>query len=457
MPIITISRGSLSGGQLLASQLASRLGFKVISREVIVESAKKYEISEDQLREGMEEPPGLWARITHQRDQYVIAMRATLSELLDDSDVVYHGHAGQLLLKGLPNVIKVRLIAPLQYRLRSATIEHGLSGEEAQRHIVELDEKRRRWARRMYDVDVTDPSLYDLVINLEHMSIETATDVVAAMAEKSEYSHTPESDQQVRDFALKSRIVAELVLRSPFPPDIVEVDVRSGVVDLKGGGLFDAKKEEVVQFVRNIRGVKELTPDVGVAASPGTGTGVPSEETAADVMLSISSYPQVPQWLSIWDAIAALSTSSIKLNDGHEILPRYVLVTDEQERLVGVLTRRDMLKGLSIQLRTLEKAQKELRSVVAGQDLSYSVSFRWISFFNRSAVESSRETVKSIMAPVVGTVRPDQSVSTVVTTMIQNGIDLVPVMDGQRAVGAILMTDVFDRVSQYILEHGGKR
>jgi Cytidylate kinase-like family len=49
MPIITLSRGSLSGGELLANQLASKLGFKVISREVIVEPLAKIAMSESPL------------------------------------------------------------------------------------------------------------------------------------------------------------------------------------------------------------------------------------------------------------------------------------------------------------------------------------------------------------------------------------------------------------------------
>ena len=42
MAIITISRGTMSGGKKLAELLCQRLGYQCISREIIVEAAEKY-------------------------------------------------------------------------------------------------------------------------------------------------------------------------------------------------------------------------------------------------------------------------------------------------------------------------------------------------------------------------------------------------------------------------------
>ena len=50
--------------------------------------------------------------------------------------------------------------------------------------------------------------------------------------------------------------------------------------------------------------------------------------------------------------IAALGASTVKLTDGHLVTPRYVLVLDQGGHLVGVVSRRDLLRGLTPQLRT---------------------------------------------------------------------------------------------------------
>lgn len=60
MSIITISRGSLSGGQELAERVARRLGYRCISREVLVEAAAKFGVPELKLSEYLEKMPGFW-------------------------------------------------------------------------------------------------------------------------------------------------------------------------------------------------------------------------------------------------------------------------------------------------------------------------------------------------------------------------------------------------------------
>ena len=49
MAVITISRGTLSGGEALAEKLADRLSIPAISREVIREAASRYGIAENLL------------------------------------------------------------------------------------------------------------------------------------------------------------------------------------------------------------------------------------------------------------------------------------------------------------------------------------------------------------------------------------------------------------------------
>ena len=59
------------------------------------------------------------------------------------------------------------------------------------------------------------------------------------------------------------------------------------------------------------------------------------------------------------------------------------------------------------------------------------------------------------MAPVKGSVQVDDSLSTVISTMLEHGIDLVPVLDGEKVAGVVLMTNIFDIVAQFVMEHGG--
>ena len=74
--------------------------------------------------------------------------------------------------------------------------------------------------------------------------------------------------------------------------------------------------------------------------------------------------------------------------------------------------------------------------------------------FSRVAIEASREPIQTVMVPIKGTVQVDDTLSTVITTMLLHGVDLVAVLDGEKVAGVVLMTNIFDIIAQFIMEHG---
>ena len=62
--------------------------------------------------------------------------------------------------------------------------------------------------------------------------------------------------------------------------------------------------------------------------------------------------------------------------------------------------------------------------------------------------------IQSVMVPIKGTVQVDDSLSTVISTMLYHGVDLVAVLDGEKVAGVVLMTNIFDIVAQFIMEYG---
>ena len=100
MAIITVSRGSMSGGVEFAECLAQRLHYRCLSREVLVQAAEKIGVPEEMLLAKFEKSANLWERLTANRRLYLVAVQAALADACVPGDLVYHGHAGHLLLKG---------------------------------------------------------------------------------------------------------------------------------------------------------------------------------------------------------------------------------------------------------------------------------------------------------------------------------------------------------------------
>lgn len=451
MSIVTISRGSLSGGASLAAHLGEALAYKVLSREVIVEAAKTYGVTESTLAEGMEHAPGLWARFTGHAEDYVLAVQATLGEMVEGGHAIYHGLAGQFLLKGLPGVLKIRLIAPLEQRITAACEELRLNREEAIAHIQKVDRERERWVRKLYDADWADPANYDLVINLGEISMDSAVDTIVQLLDRPEFRQTAEVQQAWHDFALAARIRAHLRFRCPLAVKDVHVAVRDGEVSLGDGP--EADRDALIRFVSAVPGVRKIASVGEVVARP---DGVPPELPAGEVMTPLDRYPHVYEWVPIRAAIVALSASAVRLEDDYLISPRYVLVLDKDGSLVGVVSRRDLLRGITPGYRSLQNALAKAEGVLPLNN-QIQLTIGWASLFSPAAIDAAREPVRSIMLPVKGFVNADDPLSVVVSTMVQAGVDLVPVLDGQRVAGVVLMTDIFDLVAQHVMERGGVR
>ncbi len=235
MSVVTISRGSFSGGKKLAECLAQRLGYRCIDRDVIVEKAAAAGVSQQELHEALQKPPTFLERFTHKKYLYLTLIQAALADEVRTGRVVYHGNAGHLLLTAGPPVLRVRLIAPLRLRVAMARERLRLTEQEAVDYIRRRDDERRRWTQYLYGADWGDPSLYDVVVNIEYITVPEACRALAALVRaRASYEFGPEYRAILEDLATASRVRAKLALTPETSHLEFSVLSRNGVVHLRG-------------------------------------------------------------------------------------------------------------------------------------------------------------------------------------------------------------------------------
>lgn len=256
MAIVTISRGSFCGGQVLAERVAEELGYRTVSREVIIEAAARYGVSEAKLTEALEKPPGFWERFRYERRLYLTYLQAALCEQAKADNLVYHGHAGHLLLKGVGHVVRVRLIAPMEFRIVAAMERQRLERDAAIEYIQRVDRERMRWTKFLYGVDWSDPHLYDIVVNLEHIDIAGAAAIVRTTAALPEHRTTPASQAALDDLLLASRVRAVLASTSSTSLAEVEVEAHGDTVVLRGRLSSEELIGDVVRVTEGVPGVR---------------------------------------------------------------------------------------------------------------------------------------------------------------------------------------------------------
>jgi len=256
----------MSAGKKMAECISSALGIPILGREILINAAARLGVPKEVLTRKMEKGPGLWDRFTLERRIYVVAVQASLAEEVIQGNLVYHGLAGQLLLKTLPVVLRVRLIAPLQSRIQMVCELQGISHQAAEQYIKDIDEERLRWTRFMYEVDIRDPKLYDIVVNLEKMSLSTACDLVVEATKKPEFEITEKVLAQLADFALACRVKVAMATHPASRGLGLEVTSSGGNIEISGEIpkavmlMHDSSRgeREITDIAQSIEGVQSV-------------------------------------------------------------------------------------------------------------------------------------------------------------------------------------------------------
>ncbi len=264
MPIITISRGSKSGGEALAEMVAEKLNCPtLISREVLVKVSEDYGVSEKELVATMNEPPHFWSRnIRTKRRLYLTFIRAALLEYAMDGCMVYHGNAGHFLLGEIDWVLKVRLLAPIEQRIAALQRTMKLDKYEALRYIEKVDDERRRWTKFLYNEDWGDPEHFDVVVNLKNTSMETASQLICRLAGSPEFERTDERLITLSNKALEARVQAALEADPKTREADIEVFADGSQVTLRGRVAFEKLRDQVIEKVSKVNGVKRVADEL---------------------------------------------------------------------------------------------------------------------------------------------------------------------------------------------------
>lgn len=267
MPIITISRGSSTMGKVVAEQVARKLNYRLISREVLLDASSRFNVPEIKLEKAIHDAPGILERYRHNKQSYVAYIRSALVERVVDDNVVYHGLAGHLLLAGIPHLLKVRITADMEKRVAIVMKRDGIPAEEARSRIVEDDKQRRKWTHSLYDQDPWDVSLYDLTICIDKLSVDDAVEFICRAAATEGFQSTEKSRQKLADMAAACRVKAALV--DDFPNVGVTCEYGNVLIYIKGRDQASPKLlKQLNQIRESMEGLNHLETHAGVAVPP---------------------------------------------------------------------------------------------------------------------------------------------------------------------------------------------
>ena len=169
---------------------------------------------------------------------------------------------------------------------------------------------------------------------------------------------------------------------------------------------------------------------------------------AGEIMIPLDQYPHIPSWFTLRQAIAELRASQIEVR-GRMSLPRAVLVFTKTYDLLGIVRRRDILRGLepSFLMEESGESKKRLFEVEVDSNLSDFSSERII----RELRAHAERPVSDVMVPITATVRWDDPITKIIYEMVKTDLSLIPVLKDGRVVGVVRSVDLLNEVADIVL------
>jgi cytidylate kinase len=280
MAVITISRHPGSLGDTLARALAERLQYRLVERSELVKLAERIggsDVAWDRAPELREKSPSFWERLNEERRRYASVLRRVTTDLAEEDNVVIVGLGAGQLLKGLGNVLRLQIIAPMDVRIERV-MERGfddvagpLSRDRARDLIRTTDREASGYMRYLFNIDWMEPHHWDLVINTSRFTVDEVVDMVTAMVAGDALLPSTLDRQRLGNLALASRVEATVLGDPTVWVNGLKVVAQEGRVRLEGEVITEEDREAVEQVVMAIDGVRVIDNELRVQPPPLTG------------------------------------------------------------------------------------------------------------------------------------------------------------------------------------------
>lgn len=180
-PYLALSRETGACGSKIAKAVAERLEWDLLDNEIV-----------DYMNEHYGTPHCVLQRVDERHENWLTSFIGSqggergvcettythrvaklLTMAASHGEVVIVGRGAKFILPANQGV-SVRLVASMDFRIHQVMSDQGLDKAEAQRYVINTDRDREAYIKSHFHATVTDPHLYDLVLNVTELTIDEA-------------------------------------------------------------------------------------------------------------------------------------------------------------------------------------------------------------------------------------------------------------------------------------------
>jgi len=265
MAVITIARELSSLGEEIAVELVSQTGYKLVDKDFLEKRLGEFGLGPEKRQKYDEKKPGFWASLSQERDDYLHYLKTVLYEEALGGECIVIGRGGSVIFKGLPNLLSVKLVAPVAARVQRTMAQYGVDERHALQIVEQSDHDRAGFQKYFFAMDWNDPREYDLTLNTTRLDAKAAAFAIDG-ARKLLVDRAKEEAGRTRvaELLLGQRVVTEIVYARRVPVHFLEANATGGRVVLHGVANTQAAIDSALAAARSVPGVSEVESAIQV-------------------------------------------------------------------------------------------------------------------------------------------------------------------------------------------------
>jgi cytidylate kinase len=263
MSIITVSRQYGSLGKEIAERLAAELGYKFLDKKSLESQYGKFGIPDVSFEKYDEKSPGFFEYFKSGKDRYLRYLKTTVFENSKDGTCVICGRGGQLILRGIPGVLHIRIVSSMETRINHVSETLKCDKKNAEKIIIHNDRDRSGFHKFFFEHNWKDMDLYDVIINTDNIGLDSTVETIKTLNKCKCLNYDPdELKQKLEDKFIAQEVIIALQYEHNIPIDILDVECEKGAVTIKGTVTVEQNIEQCKETAMKVKGVKSVDPEI---------------------------------------------------------------------------------------------------------------------------------------------------------------------------------------------------
>ena len=265
MNFITISEMLGTDGETIARKVAKIMDYPFYGKEELFKAADKMGLLHDIEKVQIKSPPLVEKFFSDQPRIYLDRFQSVIYEVAKKGNALFFGKGSTILLRSFDCALHVLVIGSIEKRVQRVMQTNNIGREIAEKMVQTSDREKRGFFRYAFDENWPNPLLYDLTLNTDTLTVDTAVKIVVDAAKAEEIKACGiDAVKLLGKFSLQRKIESALLEAGITSPPLFFKLEDTDSVRLFGSVGSSAEKREVMEILKEIKEIKKIRDDLTV-------------------------------------------------------------------------------------------------------------------------------------------------------------------------------------------------